>query len=353
MVSPGGGEKVLLELHKLWPEAPIYTAAYEPAKFPEFAQADVRPTWLNKIGLAKRKHQLFSLARAWAFKGLNLSSYDLVISSTSAESKFVKTGPKTVHICYCHTPIRYYWSDYDWYRENPPFGILNPVAQVVLPILIPFLRRMDYQAAQKVDYFIANSKNVQQRIKKYYNRDSVVIYPPIDISRFKVATGEGEYYLVIGRQVAYKRLDLAVEVFNELGTPLVVAGVGEEIKRQQPKSKSNIKYVGRVTEADVPELYAKAKALIFPAEEDFGLVPVEAMASGRPVIAYAKGGALETVVDGVTGVLFKDQTKGSLLEAIKRAERIKFDRQVIRQHTQQFDKSYFEQQIRAFVSSKL
>ncbi|HSH31607.1 MAG TPA: glycosyltransferase, partial [Candidatus Saccharimonadales bacterium] len=228
LVSPGGAERVLLDFHRLWPEAPIYTAAYEPVKFPEFRGADVRPTWLNRIALAKKKHQLFSIPRAWAFQSLDLSDYDLVLSSSSAESKYVRTGRKTLHICYCHTPIRYYWSDYDWYRQNPPFGALNPVAKAVLPLLIPFLRRMDYRAAQKVDVFIANSVNVQDRIKKYYGRDCVVIYPPVSTTKFKTAEGAGKYYLVLGRQVAYKRLDLAVDAFNELGLPLVVAGTGEE-----------------------------------------------------------------------------------------------------------------------------
>ena len=349
MVSPGGGEKVVLALHKLWPEAPIYTAAYEPARFPEFAQADIRTLWLDRIQLAKRKHQLFSIPRAWAFRSLDLSDYDIVISSSSAESKYVKTGPKTLHICYCHTPIRYYWSDYDWYRQHPPFGWLNPLARVVLPLLIPLLRMQDFRAAQKVDVFVANSKHVQQRIRRYYDRDSAVIYPPVEVKRIRMGVGPGKYYLVLGRQVAYKRLDLAVEAFNRLGLPLVVAGTGEEIEVQRPKAQSNIKFVGRPTDEQKAKLYQTAKALVFAAEEDFGIVPVEAQAAGRPVIAYGVGGATESVVDGVTGVLFKPQTAEALGKAVERSSQTVWNPTAIRRQAEKFDESVFSQRIRQFV----
>lgn len=353
MVSSGGGEKVVAALHELWPEAPIFVGAYDPSKFPEFKDADVRPLWLNRFKLAKRKHQLFTIPRAWAFKSLDLSEYDLVISSSSAESKYVKTGPNTVHICYCHTPIRYYWSDYDWYRNNPPFGLLNPLAWVILPILLPLLRRMDYKAAQKVDYFVANSQNVRKRIRKYYDRDADVIYPPVNTKDLKPSAKLGEYFLVLGRQVAYKRLDLAVEAFNKLGLPLVVAGDGEEINRQKPKSNDNIQYLGRVTDAKKAELMTSAKAFIFPAEEDFGIVLVEAMAAGRPVLAYDKGGATESVIDGTTGILFNEQTADSLIDAIEKFNKTKFSPSVIRKHAEKFDEQVFKTKIRQLVADKL
>lgn len=341
----------MLSLHQLWPDAPIYTAAYEPSKFPEFAGLDVRPTWLNRVPLAKRKHQLFTLPRAWAFKSLNLGGYDVVLSSSSAESKYVRKG-RALHICYCHTPIRYYWSDYDWYRQHPPFGWLNPLAGAVLPLLLPYLRRMDYRAAQQVDYFIANSKHVQTRIKQYYHRESTVIYPPVNTQRFSVSSGEGEYFLVLGRQVAYKRLDLAVDAFNQLGLPLVVAGAGEEIKRQRARSNSNIRYLGRVPEAELPRLLSQAKALIYPQLEDFGIAPVEAMASGRPVIAYGAGGALETVIDGQTGVLFDQQTPAALAEAVRRFQSTRWDAAAIRAHAEQFDEAVFKRAMKEFVIAK-
>jgi glycosyltransferase involved in cell wall biosynthesis len=351
LVSRGGAERVLLEFHKLWPEAPIYTAAYDPEKFPEFAKADVRPLWLNRIELAKRKHQLFSIPRAWAFKSLDLSDFDLIVSSCSAESKYVKKG-KALHICYCHTPIRYYWSDYEWYRQHPPFGFLNPVAKVILPVLLPYLRRMDYMGAQGVDCYVANSNNVKERIKKYYDRESTVIYPPVDVERFrKVAKKGGEYYLVFGRQVAYKRLDLVVDAFNELGLPLVVAGTGEEIKVQKPRARENIKFLDFVHDDEVPALYAGAKALIFPQEEDFGIVPVEAQAAGTPVIAFGKGGALETVVDGETGLFFPEQTARALMAAVKRFEAMKFDPAVLWRNAERFSNERFASEFSEYVES--
>jgi glycosyltransferase involved in cell wall biosynthesis len=354
LVSPGGAERTVLTMHEIWPDAPLYTSAYAPEKFAEFKGLEVRTTWLDKISLAKRKQQLFSIPRALAFKMLDLSEFDMVVSSSSAESKYVRTGRESLHFCYCHTPIRYYWSDYEWYRQHPPFGPwLNPVAAVVLPLLIPFLRRMDYQAAQRVNFFIANSKNVQARIRKYYNRDSTVIYPPVNTDRFRAATGSGEYYLVFGRQVAYKRLDLAIDAFNKLGLPLVVAGSGEEMAKQQARAKSNINFLGRVPDNDLPELYSRAIALVFPAEEDFGIVPVEAMACGRPVIAYGKGGALESVVDGQTGVFFKDQSAQALVEAVERFRNMNFDTAAIRRRAEQFSAERFKREMKKFVEQNM
>lgn len=352
MVSPGGAERVVLELHKIWPDAPIYTAAYEPSKFPDFKEVDVRPTWLDRVPLAKKKHQLFSIPRAYAFKTLNLSDYDIVISSSSAESKYVKTGNKTLHICYCHTPIRYYWSDYDWYRANPPFGKLNWLAKIMLPVLIGGLRRMDYKAAQGVDEYIANSAYVGKRIKKYYKRDSDVIYPPIDMAGLEVKRDPKNFYLIVGRQVAYKRLDLAVDAFNELGLPLKVAGAGEEIARQKARAKSNIEFLGYVSDEKRAQLFSQAKGFIFPPEEDFGMTPVEAMAAGCPVIAYGKGGALESVINGKTGILFDSQTPASLISAVKTFEGMQFDEKTVRQRGKDFSSDVFRKKIEDYVLDK-
>jgi glycosyltransferase involved in cell wall biosynthesis len=352
MVSPGGAERTLYQLHRMWPDAPIFTAAYAPEKFPEFADADVRTTWLDHISLAKTKHQIFPLARAWAFKYLDLSAYDIVISSSSAEAKYVRTGRNTLHVCYCHTPIRYYWSDYDWYVAHPPFGRLNGLAKGILPVMIKSLRRMDYKAAQKVDVYVANSKHVQARILKYYRRESTVIYPPVALERFGLSDSHGDYYLIVGRQVAYKRLDLAVEAFNKLGLPLRVSGVGEEIARLRPHAKSNIQFLGRVPDAELIALYGGAKAFIFPAEEDFGIVPVEAMATGTPVIAYGKGGLLESVVDGKTGLFFQQQTADALAEAVTRFESMTFDPRDIRKQAEKFGEAVFSTKMRAFVDEE-
>ncbi len=349
MVKVGGGEKVLYQLHLLYPDAPIYTTAYVPELFPEFKDADVRTTWMDRFKLTKYQHQFFPPLRALTYALMDLSEFDIVISSSTAESKYVNTGKHTLHICYCHTPIRYYWSDYDWYLKHPPFGRLNFLAQVVLPLIIGPLRWFDYRKAQAVDVFIANSKFVGERIKKYYHRASEVIYPPVNAGMFELGKGAREYYLIVGRQVAYKRLDLAVDAFNELGLPLKVAGGGEEISRQRPRAKSNIEFLGPVSDEMKVELYRGAKGFIFPAVEDFGIVLLEAMASGTPVIAYGKGGALESVVEGKTGTFFGKQTASALMDAVRSFEKMDFKPEEIRAHAENFDEPIFRRQIRDFV----
>jgi glycosyltransferase involved in cell wall biosynthesis len=341
LVSAGGAERVLYELHRMYPEAPIYTAAYDKSIFPELKDADVRVTWLDKVPFAKTKHQYFPILRAWAFRSINLSKYDLVISSDAAEAKSIRKGKDTLHICYCHTPIRYYWVDYDWYVQHPPFGKLNWLARIVLKFSLNWLKKLDFNSAQKVDVFVANSDNVKGRIKKYYKRDSTVVYPPIEVEKFKLSLKHDDYYLIVGRQVAYKRLDLAVDAFNELGLKLKVAGVGEEIGKQKERANQNIEFLGRVPDEELKRLYAGAKGFIFPTKEDFGMVPIEAMANGTPVVAYGVGGALEYVEDGKTGVLFPEQTKASLIEAIGRFQMIQFDPGYIRQRAERFSVAVF------------
>jgi glycosyltransferase involved in cell wall biosynthesis len=230
--------------------------------------------------------------------------------------------------------------------------VLNGVAKVVLPKIIGALRRLDYGRAQKVDHYVANSKFVQTRIQTYYNRASEVIYPPVAVSRFPVSEQRGDYYLIVGRQVAYKRLDLAIDAFNELGVPLKIAGEGEEIKVQQPRAKANIEFLGRVGDDQLPALYGGAKGFIFPAVEDFGMVPVEAMANGTPVVAYAEGGALESVVEGVTGTFFNEKTPAALIEAVKRFETVTFDPHAIRAQAEKFSEEAFQNAIRAYVAQE-
>lgn len=353
LVSPGGAERVLFQLHQMYPDAPIYTAAYQPEKFPEFAGADIRTTFLDKIPYLKRKHQLFPIFLGLPFKTLDLSGYDIVISSCAAEAKYVRTDASTLHICYCHTPVRYYWADYEWRLKNLPFGAFNWLARIVFPLVIGVLKRTDYTAAQQVDVFVANSRHIQARIKQYYDRDSCVIYPPVVIDQLiTLPPGSRDYYLIVGRQVAAKRLDVAIDAFNKLGLPLKIAGSGEEIARQKPRAKSNIEFLGRVSEATRNKLYAGAKGLVFPPEEDFGMVPIEAMAAGTPIIAYDGGGAPEYVIDGETGVLFDSQTGDSLMHAVERFEIIAFDESVLRAKAMQFDKRVFREKMASFVDSK-
>jgi glycosyltransferase involved in cell wall biosynthesis len=350
LTSPGGGEKVLYALHQMCPDAPIYTTAYTPKLFPEFADAEVHTTFLDKIPFLKRKHQLFPLFLGIPFKTFNMNKYDLVISSCAAEAKYVRTGERTLHICYCHTPVRYYWSDYEWRLHNLPFGWFNWLARIVFPMIVGLLRRIDYAAAQRVDVFIANSEHIKRRIKKYYHRDSTVIYPPIETEHLlAMPSGPRDYYLIVGRQVASKRLDIAVDAFNVLGFPLKVVGAGEEIGRQKPRAKANIEFLGRVSNEDRNRLFAGAKGFVFPPEEDFGIVPLEAMAAGTPVIAFNGGGVPEYVTDGVTGALFDEQTAESLAAAVRRFEGMRFDEAKVRARAKEFDELVFRERMRAFV----
>ena len=352
LVSPGGAEKVLYELHQMYPEAPIFTAAYIPAKFPELASADVRTTFLDKIPLLKHKHQLFPIFFGLPFKTLDMSNYDLVISSCAAEAKYVRTGTNTLHICYCHTPVRYYWTDYEWRLKNMPFGAFNWLARLVFPLMIGLLRHNDYKAAQGVNVFVANSLHIQQRIKQYYHKESTVIYPPIVTENLlRIPPQSRDYYLIVGRQVASKRLDVAIDAFNILGFPLKVVGEGEEISQQQPRAEKNIEFLGRVSDTERDRLFAGAKALIFPPEEDFGMVPLEAMAAGTPTIAFSQGGAPEYVIDGKTGVLFDAQTGVSLREAVRRFESIVFDEEVIKAQARNFDVAVFREKMKKFVDA--
>jgi glycosyltransferase involved in cell wall biosynthesis len=353
LTSLGGAEKVLFELHRMYPEAPIYTTAYIPSKFPELKGADVRVTFLDKIPFLKYKHQLFPMFLGTPFKTLDMSEYDIVISNDAAEAKYVRTRSHTLHICYCHTPVRYYWSDYEWRLNNMPFGKLNWLARIFYPLLVGRLRKIDYAAAQEVSVFVANSLHIQQRIKKYYHRDSTVIYPPVESEALsKLPSGKRDYYLIVGRQVASKRLDVAVDAFNELRLPLKVVGRGEEIDRQKPRAKDNIEWLGFVSIAERNRLFAGAKGFVFPPEEDFGVVPVEAMAAGTPVIAYRKGGAPEYVVDGKTGVLFEQQSGPGLVEAVRRFEKMKFDEDYIREWAKRWDVSIFRLRMGAFVDEQ-
>ena len=358
LTNKGGAENVVLALHDAFPEAPIYTSTYTPETMPAFRGLDVRTTYLQNLPKPLRKlHKFFPMLRVKAFQKLGLSEFDIIISSSSAESKQVqKTRPDQIHICYCHTPIRYYWSHYDEYRADPGFGKLNWLVRLAMPLMIPALKKSDYNAAQKVDVFIANSSEVQKRIKKYYGKPSTVIHPPVDVDRFEPARTRGDYYVALGRQVPYKRVDLAVAAATKLGVKLRVYGNGSEHQRLVEMAGPTVQFFadrfGDASDNAVTAALNNAKGYIFPADEDFGIVQVEALAAGAPVIAFGRGGTLDIIQDGESGVLFDRQSVDAVVNAIKRAEKITFLPGTLRRKAKRFDRSLFITKIYKIVSDQ-
>lgn len=356
LTNMGGAEKVILAMHEAFPDAPIYTSVFTPETMPDFAKLDVRTTWIQKFPSSLRRlHRWFPVIRVWAFRSLDLSDYDIILASTIAESKHVrKTRPGQVLISYCHTPVRYYWSHYNEYKKHPGFGKLDWLVKLLIPIFMPSQKRLDFKAAQKVDLFIANSDTVQARIKKYYQQNSIVINPPVETKRFAPARDRGDFYVALGRQLPYKRIDLAVAAATKLGVKLKVFGNGPDhdklLKIAGPTVEFHTDRFGDASDAAVTEALNNARGFLFPAEEDFGIVQAEALAAGAPVIAYNKGGATEIVDDGESGVLFNHQTVDSLSRAIQKAEQIKFMPGLLNRRAKRFDKGLFITKIRKVVS---
>ena len=278
-----------------------------------------------------------------------MSSFDLVISSSHAVAKGVRVRENALHICYCHTPMRYIWDQYDQYFGPGRTGILTRVA---MKAVLPALRRWDIHSSTGVTRFIANSRNVQGRIKRIYDRSADIIHPPVDVDRFTVSTANDGYFLIVAALVPYKRVDLAIEAFNTLGRRLIVVGAGSEEKKLRNLAGSNIEFTGWVDDTTLSEYYEHCHALVFPGEEDFGIVPLEAMACGKPVVAFAQGGALETVIDNEssgTGILFHRQTTEDLIAAIQKLEHRMFDPERLRSKARQFGRSVFKERMREYV----
>ena len=359
LTNMGGAENVILALAEAFPGSPIYTSTYAPEKMPAFKKYDVRTTYLQNLPKPLRKlHKFFPMLRVAAFRQLDLSEFDIIISGSSAEAKQVrKTRAGQIHICYCHTPIRYYWSHYDEYKKDPGFGKLNWIVRLAMPLMVPGLKRADYEAAQHIDLFIANSYEVQKRITRYYGQPSTVVHPPVDTDRFEPARERGDHYVALGRQVPYKRIDLAVQAATKANIPLKVFGNGSEHERLRQLAGPNVEFFtdrfGDASDKAVENALNTAKGFIFPTEEDFGIVQVEALAAGTPVIAYGKGGALDIIQDGESGVLFDEQTVDSVTDALKRAEKIDFKPGVLRRKAKRFDKGLFITKIRTVVLKQL
>lgn len=355
LTNMGGAEEVVLAMHEAFPDAPIYTSVYVPEKMPRFAGLDVRTTWLQKLPRSIRKfHRWLPVLQVHAFRSLDLSDYDVILSSAIITAKHVrKTRPGQVHISYCHTPTRYYWSHYEQYKKDPGFGKLNWLVKLLIPLFMPHQRKLDYQAAQDVDVFIANSSEVQKRIRKYYDKPSTVIHPPVDVNRFEPARQRGDYYVALGRQVPYKRFDLAVAAATKLNLPLKVFGNGPAHQQLVDTAGPTVEFFtdrfGDASDEAVSDALNHAKGFFFCADEDFGIVQVEALAAGAPVIGYGTGGTLDIIQDGESGVLFTEQTVESVIEAVQKAEQLTFLPATLRRKARRFDKGLFLTKIRKVV----
>jgi len=332
----GGAERVLLALHKIWPEAPLYTSVYN-SKSASWANVfKVIPSFLQNFPLAKTNHEIYALLMPLAFESFNFDEYDLVVSVTSEAAKGIITKPKTLHLCYCLTPTRYLWSGYEEYFNSSLSLIAEPWAND--------LKKWDLIASERPDDYLAISETVGNRIKKYYQRESEIIYPPVDTKKFQIPKYKiqnTKYFLVVSRLVKYKKVDLAIEAFNELGWKLKIVGTGREARKLKKMAKENIEFLGQLTDKELLSYYQNCQAVIFSQEEDFGIVPLESQACGKPVIAFFAGGAKETVSEGKTGLFFKEQTKSSLIKILKRFRPNNFKSIVCRKQAEKFSQEKF------------
>jgi glycosyltransferase involved in cell wall biosynthesis len=345
----GGAERVLEHLTRLFPGAPVFTSIYWRAGMPEtYAAWDIRPHWIDRLPGIHTHHQAYFPFFALAFGSLRIrGDYDVVLSNKSGFCHAVDSGA-VPHLCYCLAPTRYVW-EFDAYAEREA---LPGWAKALIRPAAALLRRWDYAVAQRpTTHYVAISREIQQRIRAYYDRDSVIIHPPVDIERYAPATSSEGYYLVVSRLVPYKRIDLAVQAFTALGLPLLVAGDGRDRGALERMAGPTVRFLGRVEDTALPGLFARCKAFVFPGREDFGIAPLEAQASGRPVIAYAAGGALETVIDGVTGAFFTEPTAEALAEAVLRFDAAGVDPAACRRNAERFSPEQFRQRLIAEIAT--
>jgi glycosyltransferase involved in cell wall biosynthesis len=344
----GGAEKVVLELHRLFPEAPVFTSVFDSrAMGPSWDGIDVRTSFMQRAGSSVRFTKLLLPVLPVAFELFDFGGYDLVLSSSSAFAKGIITQPETCHVCYCYTPARFLWRYHDYVARQS----LPPGSRSLLPAVTTLLRVWDTASTQRVDDFIAISPPVAERIRKWYGRESTVIEPPVDVATYKPSPSIDSFYLVVARLQSYKRIDLAVQACSELGVPLKVVGVGPDLKRLRSMASDGVEFLGYQSEEHLRSLLATCRALIWPGEEDFGLVPIEAMASGRPVIAFNGGGAAHTVIDGVTGMHFREQSIECLVDAIGSFQPEAFDVEGLRKHACSFDVGRFRERLGSHLAT--
>lgn len=341
-----GSDKVLWRMSQLYPDAPIFTALADPKLIKTYlSDAKVNTSFLQKHKIVSKYHQKFLPLFMLAFEQFDLSEFDVVVSSSHCAAKGIITRPSTCHICYCHSPMRYAW---DMSHEYARFQ--GKVVRSAWALLSNYIRMWDLGTAQRVDYFIANSKHVARRIKKYYGKPAEVIYPPVDVDRFAVSPTVDDYYVVVTRFAPYKRVDLVIEAFNRLGWRLLVIGEGEQEAYLKQMAKPNVEFLGYVPDDRVAEHLSRCRGSIIAAEEDFGITTVESIAAGRPVVAYGVGGSTEIITPGVNGVFFKEPTAESLVEALKECDSTQWDPYAIRDSSLRFSTAVFQQELAAFVA---
>jgi glycosyltransferase involved in cell wall biosynthesis len=345
----GGAERVVQELHEMFPDAPIYTS-YATDEWQQKLDGKVVTGFLQKWPFSKLR-KFLPILRIWWFTRLKFDDYDLVISSSgNGEAKGVKTSKDTLHVCYCHTPTHFYWRHYYEYLRNPGFGLLNPLARLGLKLLVGPLRRWDLHAAQRPDFFIANSNAIKKDIQKYYDRDALVIHPPVNVERFIKSRGKRKGFVTVGRQVPIKQTNIIVQACTKLGVPLTVVGRGPEHISLTKMAGDSITFDDQASDEAVSTYMASAEAFIFAAHEDFGITPVEAMATGTPVIAYKAGGALDYIIEGKTGAFFNEQTSESLEKVLKDFDASKFDPIEIQKEAEKFSQQNFRKNFNEFLN---
>lgn len=347
-IQLGGAERVAAAMHDSFPSAPIYTTVALPHRLPKALRgADIRTSAMQWLPKMEQRFRQYFMLYPFAVEHFDLSEFDLIFSSSSGYAKGVRRRSNAIHVCYCHTPMRWVWRYEDYVaREN--FG---RVAKSLLPLSMWGLKKWDLRAARQPNYYIANSRLVAQRIKQVYGRDSIVIPPPIDVDRFRMSSQVDDYYLVLSRLVPYKRIDIAIEACKRLGRQLVIIGDGPDRARLEKLAGPETKFLGRQPDSRVNHYASRCRALLFTGEEDFGMVPLEVNAAGRPVIAYRGGGAIETVVDGLTGVFFNKPTSASLEAAIEDFESRSWSQKALRTHAEKFDRSVFAFRVLQFLGS--
>jgi glycosyltransferase involved in cell wall biosynthesis len=352
----GGAEKVVLELHRLYPEAPIYTS-YCTNEWREKLDGKVTAGLLQNWPFSRLRKYIPPL-RIWWFSRLNLEDFDLVISSSgNGEAKGIHASDNAKHIWYCHSPTHFYWRHYEVYLKNPGFGIFNSLARLGLKTLVGPLKKWDFQAAQNADIVIANSTHIQNDIEKYYQRKSVVVFPPVDVERFALAQRsklkDQSYFVTAGRMVPHKHTEVIIEACTKLGLPLKVIGKGPELENLKKLAGLNVEFLGFAADEELPDLFAGAKAFLFASFEDFGVVPVEAMAAGTPVIAYRAGGALDYVIPGKTGEFFDEQNARSLASTLENFNPSKYSSGDIKSYVEKFSVDNFHQSMSIMIQKAL